>query len=160
EEQKKEDSQATLTTVLFDDEYEILHDRVNLKEVELISADDYYTRGMTALLDAIGKTIQNINRQISKLNGKNKPGKVIFVITTDGYENASREFSIEKINKLIKKQKSENWEFIFFGANIDTFKTAQNMGINHSFDYEASKKGILKRDEMLCDMVSEYRKIK
>jgi uncharacterized protein YegL len=160
EKQKKEDSEAILTTILFDNEYEILHDRVNLREIELITTEDYYTRGMTALLDAIGKSIQDTNIKISNLKEEDKPGKVIFVITTDGYENASKEFSHEKIKELVEKQKNEGWEFIFFGANIDTFETARGIGIDRSFDYKADEKGILNQMCQMSDIVIDYREDK
>ena len=159
EEQKKEDSEANLTTILFDNEYEVLHDRVNLKDVEPLTDRDYYARGMTALLDAIGKTIQEISRKISDSEGKNTPDKVIFVITTDGYENASREFSNKQIKEMVEKKKNENnWEFLFFGANIDSFGVGHSMGINHTYDYDATSDGIKKRDMVMCERVSAYRK--
>jgi len=159
EKQKKEKSEANLTTILFDDKYEILHDRINLKDIELITEKEYYARGMTALLDAIGKTIQNFDEKISNLKGKNKPGKVIFVITTDGYENASVEFTNKQIKEMVEKQRKEKkWEFLFFGANIDSFDVGRQMGINHTYDYEASKEGIDLKDNMVHDLVLEFRK--
>jgi len=159
EKQKKEDSEANLTTILFDDEYEILHDRVNLNDVNLLTEKDYYARGMTALLDSIGKTIQNISRKISNSERKNNPDKVIFVITTDGMENASSEFSNKQIKEMVEKQRDENnWEFLFFGANIDSFDVGNSIGINHTHDYNATKSGIKERDELMCYSVSEYRK--
>jgi len=159
EKQKEEDSEANLTTILFDNQYEILHDRVNLKDVETLTEKDYYARGTTALLDAIGKTIIDIKRKISNYSGKKQPGKVIFVITTDGYENASREFTNKQIKEMVEKQKNEkNWEFLFFGANIDSFGTGMSMGIDKSYDYVASKKGIKDRDNMLCEIVTDYRR--
>ena len=133
-EQKKIEGEVYLTTVLFDNEYEVLHDRVDIKKVKNLTEKDYYVRGSTALLDAIGITINNIKK-------KAKDHKVIFVITTDGMENASREYTKEKIKKMIEHNK--NFEFIYLGANIDAYSEGMNIGISRSniANYKASEKG-------------------
>ena len=134
--EKQKDKNAKVTTVLFDDQYEILHDRVDIKKVKKLTNDEYYVRGCTALLDAIGKTINYIDSC--------KPKKVIFVITTDGLENASREFNKKQIKKLIKKH--ENWEFIYIGAGIDSYAEGSSIGIRESniSNYVKDKRGTSK----------------
>jgi len=130
----KKDLDAKLTTVLFDDRIELLHDRVNINEVKNLTKKDYYVRGSTALMDAIGYTINKISKE-------SKDRKVIFVITTDGLENSSREYSKSKIKKMIKERK--DWEFLYLGANIDSYDEADSIGIrkNRVSNYKASKKG-------------------
>ena len=132
--ESKKDLDAKLTTVLFDDKIEILHDRVDIKEVKKLTNKDYYVRGCTALMDAIGITINKISKE-------SKDRKVIFVITTDGLENASREYSKSKIKKMIENKK--DWEFLYLGANIDSYGEASSIGIrkDRTSNYKSSKKG-------------------
>lgn len=132
----QKDKNAKVTTVLFDDQYEMLHDRVDIKKVKKLTNDEYYVRGCTALLDAIGKTINYIDSC--------KPKKVMFVITTDGLENASKEFSKKQIKSLIKKH--NNWEFIYIGAGIDSYSEGSSIGIKESniSNYVKDKKGASK----------------
>ncbi|MBH0162831.1 MULTISPECIES: vWA domain-containing protein [unclassified Fictibacillus] len=142
-----------LTTVLFDDQYEILWSGVPAEQVQL-TRKDYYVRGTTALLDAVGKTILDVGYRLSRTEEHDRPGKVIFVITTDGMENASSEFTHEKVKKLIEHQQERyNWEFIFMGANIDVIADAQNLGIKEkdAFSFDATHDGI----ENLYSMMSE-----
>jgi len=127
--QKTEPGEAIITTVLFDDQYELLHDRVGLKGVEPITGDDYFVRGTTALLDAIGRSVDKIRNAQKKTSEDEKAEKVMFVITTDGQENASREYGYDKIKGMIEKQKELGWEFLFIGANIDAVETAMKFGI-------------------------------
>jgi len=158
--QKKEEGKALITTILFDDQYEILHDALNIKDVPPITSDDYFVRGSTALLDAIGKTITKIGNEQKLMNKELKADKVLFVITTDGMENASREYSYKKIDKLINlKKENDNWEFIFLGANIDAIATARKFGIraDRAVNYHADKKGTKLQYEELDRVVSEYR---
>jgi uncharacterized protein YegL len=128
--QKTEPGEAVITTVLFDDQYELLHDRVGLKGVEPITGDDYFVRGTTALLDAIGRSVDKIRNAQKKTSEDEKAEKVMFVITTDGQENASREYGYDKIKGMIEKQKELGWEFLFIGANIDAVETAMKFGIS------------------------------
>ena len=124
------DGEAIITTVLFDDHVEILHDRLNIKGVAPITEKEYYVRGTTALLDAVGSSIKKIINVQRHTHDSEKAGKVLFLITTDGYENASREYTYEKIKSMIKFQKEKyGWEFIFLGANIDAIKEAERFGI-------------------------------
>ena len=126
EKQRGESGEAMITTVLFDDNYELLHDRINLKGIKPLTTKEYYVRGTTALLDAVGKTIQKmINVQKNTVESE-KAEKVLFVITTDGQENASLEYTYSKIKTLIENQKHQyDWEFIFLGANIDAVSEAR-----------------------------------
>ena len=118
--QQEDDDECRLTTVLFDHEYEILHDRIDIKAVSPITEKEYFVRGQTALLDAIGRTINKIGNTQKQTAEEYRAEKVLFVITTDGMENASREYTHDKIKSLIERQKTKyGWEFIFLGANID-----------------------------------------
>ena len=130
EKQKKTGEKALVSTVLFDDECEVLHDRVPIEKIEKMNDKQYYVRGCTALLDAVGGAIHHIGNIHKYAREEDVPGKTIFVITTDGMENASRKYSREKIQKMVKKQqKKYGWEFIFIGANIDAYEEAQKYGI-------------------------------
>ena len=128
--QRKEEGEAQVTTVLFDDAYEVLHDQADIKKVKPITEKEYFVRGCTALLDAVGKTIAKIKQEQKEADEDEKADKVLFVITTDGYENASKEYSYEKIRKMITKQTEKHgWEFLFLGANIDAVAEAEKVGI-------------------------------
>jgi hypothetical protein len=129
EKQKKTGGNALVTTILFDNKQETLHDRININDVPVMTDSDYYVRGCTALLDAVGTTIQHIKGIHKYAREEDKPEKTIFVITTDGLENASSEYSYDKIKKMVEKQQEEGWEFIFIGANIDSFAEAARFGI-------------------------------
>lgn len=133
--QKQKDEKATVTAILFDDNYEVLYKRKPIAEVGELTSDEYWVRGCTALLDAIGKTISTLDRVIDN--------KVLFVIMTDGLENASREYSKEQIRSMIK---SHNWEFIYIGADIDSYSEAGCIGIRrtHTANYEKSARGVEK----------------
>ena len=136
--------EAIVTTVLFDDKYELLHDRINIKGIRPITDKEYYVGGCTALLDAIGKTISKIGNAQKHTAKEMRADNVIFVITTDGLENASREYNYEKIRAMIERQKQQyNWEFIFLGANIDAVSTAESLGINanRAANYNADSQG-------------------
>lgn len=132
EKQRKESGEALVTTVLFDDNYELLHDRINIKGICNITDKDYFVRGTTALLDAIGKTIIKIENAHKHTMEDERPDKTLFIITTDGLENASCEFNDKKIKKMIEERKESGWEFIFLGANIDAVKVGKDFGINES----------------------------
>lgn len=160
EKQCELDGEVTLTTVLFDNEYEILWNGINAAGAKL-TQEDYYVRGSTALLDAVGKTILDVDRRLAKTAEELKPGKVIFVITTDGMENASREFTHEKVKKLISLQEEKHkWEFIFIGANMDAAKEASSLGIHaeNAFDFVASEVGVEAMYSMVNENVSMRRK--
>ena len=131
EKQKQEEGEAFVTTVLFDHEFEYLHNRVNIQNIESMTSKQYYVRGCTALLDSIGQSITNMKTIQDALPKELKAEKVLFVITTDGYENASQHYTYKKVNKLISTQKEKyNWEFLFLGANIDAIDEASKLGIH------------------------------
>lgn len=159
EKQSRLEGSATVTAVLFDDKYEILWNGIDAANAKLTDKE-YFVRGRTALLDAVGKTILDVGCRLSKADEKDRPGKVIFVITTDGMENASREFTYQKIRELIKHQQEKySWEFIFLGANIDAVKEAGSIGINQDdvYSFKASKAGVECMYNMVCEEVSERR---
>ena len=131
--QKQKEVKAKVTTILFDHGYEVLYKRKDLYEVENLTENEYYVRGSTALLDAIGRTIVTMDKEIDN--------DVLFVITTDGYENSSKEFTKDQIKNMIN---SHNWEFIYLGADIDSYSEAANIGIrmDRTANYKKTKKGI------------------
>lgn len=157
--QSELDGDTILTTVLFDDEYEVLWNGIDAREVKL-TEKEYFVRGTTALLDAVGKSILDVGIRLSKISEESRPGKVIFVITTDGMENASREFTYEKVKELIRHQQEKYcWEFIFMGANIDAAKEADSLGIDieNSYTFEASHKGVENMYETISESITEKR---
>lgn len=158
--QKKEEGDARITTVLFDNNYEVLHDRKSIQEVNPITKKEYFVAGTTALLDAVGRTINRIGKAMDKISEQDKPGKVMFVIITDGRENASKEFDYKQIEAMIDHQQTKYaWEFLFLGANIDAIATASQLGIreDNAVDYNADSDGV---DCLYCcisSAVSQYR---
>lgn len=160
EKQKKEAGEATVTTVLFDDKYELLHDRIDLKGIAPITDREYYVRGCTALLDAIGKTIQKIANVQKHTSPENRADKVLFVITTDGMENASREYTYDKIRALVERQKQEyGWEFLFLGANIDAAAEAKRFGISEdrAVTYKCDAAGTALNYDVISEAVCHVR---
>jgi len=158
--QQKEPGDCRITTVLFDSEYEILHDRIDVKAVSPVTEKEYFVRGSTALLDAVGKTINKIGAAQKNTSKDYRAEKVLFVITTDGMENASREFSYDKIKSMIETQKKKyGWEFIFLGANIDAAKTAGQFGIakNRSQNFHNDGDGIALNYSVVSETVSAFR---
>lgn len=130
EKQKNEEGEALVSTVLFDNHQEVLHDRVPLKEIGEMTRKEYYVRGCTALLDAIGGAIHHIGNVHKYAREDDVPEKTIFVITTDGLENASRRYSYSDVKRMIKRQEEKHgWEFLFLGANIDVAKESDRLGI-------------------------------
>ena len=159
EKQCRLEGETLLTAVLFDDQYEVLWNGVNAKTVKLTDKD-YYVRGCTALFDAIGKTITDVGHRLSQTKEEERPGKVIFVIMTDGLENASCEFTHKKVREMIKHQEEKyNWEFMFIGANIDAEKEADNIGImkENAYEFEATSVGIQNMYCAMSDEISERR---
>ncbi|SKA87736.1 hypothetical protein SAMN05443428_10849 [Caloramator quimbayensis] len=160
EKQKKEEGQALVTTVLFDDKYELLHYRIDIKNIMPLTEKEYYVRGTTALLDAIGKTINKIVNEQKSLQEQERAEHVMFVIITDGMENASIEFSYEKVRQMIEHEKSKyGWEFIFLGANIDAISAAERFGISRdkAANYNADSKGTLLNYEVISETISCFR---
>ena len=158
--QQEEPGEAIVTTVLFDDEYELLHERINIKGIQPITEQEYFVGGTTALLDAIGITIHKIDNAQQHTSPEHRADKVLFVITTDGMENASREYNYDKIKHLIEQQKQKHgWEFIFLGANIDAIATAARFGISadRAANYHADSQGTQLNYEAVSCAVSELR---
>ena len=160
EKQKKGPGEAVMTTVLFDDGYELLHDRMNLRSVQPLTDNEYFVRGTTALLDAVGKTILTINNVQKCTAQEERAENVLFVITTDGMENASREFSYEQVRNLIEQQKrNDGWEFLFLGANIDAIATANRFGIkkDRAANYHADSDGTQLNYDVISETISSLR---
>lgn len=131
EEQKKQPGEANITTVFFDDRYILHHDRENIKNVKPLTSNEYVPCGMTAMLDAIGKTLISVGKKLADTPEEERPGTVLVTIITDGYENASKEFTFDSVKKMIEEQKNKyNWIFTFIGADIDTMAVSQSIGID------------------------------
>ena len=160
EKQKQEEGEAIVSTVLFDNDMEVLHDRVSLEKVAPLTDKEYYARGCTALLDAIGGAIHHIGNVHKYAREEDRPEKTIFVITTDGYENASRKYSSDRVKQMVERQKQKyGWEFIFLGANIDAVETARNFGIDEerAANYVNDEAGIGVMYEAQCCLMSDIR---
>ena len=161
EKQKKEKGEAYVSTVLFSDSSEVVHDRVPVSEVRKMTEDDYYVSGCTALLDAIGDAISHISTVHKYARNEDVPEKTIFIITTDGMENASRKYNYKKIKSMVEKQKEKySWEFIFLGANIDAVEVAGRFGINenHAVNYECDDEGTQLNYRVLSNVVARVRR--
>lgn len=161
--QKKEEGEALISTVLFDDQTEILHDRKSLDKVEKITDKEYYVRGCTALLDAVGGAIHHIGRIQKEMPEGERPEKTLFIITTDGMENASKKYSYEKVKKMVEKKKTKNhWEFVFLGANIDAVEVAGRFGVaaSRAVRYECDSAGTALNFDVMSKMVSCARACK
>ena len=144
EKQKKQEGECYISTVLFDNESEVIHDRVKLSEIKPMTEDDYYVRGCTALIDAIGGAIHHIGNVHKYARPEDVPEHTMFIITTDGMENASRRYTSDRVKAMIERQKEKyGWEFLFIGANIDAVETAAQYGINpdRAVNYNADEKG-------------------
>lgn len=154
EKQKKQDGECYVSTVLFDNICEVIHDRVKLSEIEKMTEKDYYVRGCTALIDAIGGAIKHIGNIHKYARREDVPEHTMFVITTDGMENASRRYSSDEVKKMIERQKKKyGWEFLFIGANIDAVETAARFGIEkeRAVNYHADQQGT----QVLYETVSQ-----
>lgn len=158
--QKAEGEQVNVTTVLFDDQIEMIHDRFSIDIVEPLTSEDYYVRGCTALLDAVGTSIKKIENVQNHLPEDHKAARVLFVITTDGHENSSREYTYPKIKKMIEAKKELGWDFIFLGANIDSVAEASRMGIsrNSTANYVNDGEGIATNYDAISEVVKQASK--
>lgn len=151
--QKKEDGEAYVSTILFDNVSEVLHDRIKLKDVPKMTSKDYTVRGCTALIDAIGGAIHHIGNIHKYARPEDVPVHTMFIITTDGMENASVRYSSDEVKKMIERQKEKyGWEFLFIGANIDAVETASRFGIgrDRAVNYRADSQGT----QVLYDTIS------
>lgn len=158
--QKAVEGQCVITTVLFDNNYELLHDRIDIRAVKPITEEEYFVGGSTALLDAVGKTVHKIETVQKNTSEEYRAEKVMFVIITDGEENASRQYSANQVKKMIERQKAKfGWEFIFLGANIDAVETAGRFGIDadRAVDYVPDSEGTKLNFCMMSEAVSAFR---
>ena len=158
--QKKEPGEALISTVLFDDESVVINDRVPVQNIAPMTERDYYVRGCTALLDAIGGAIHHIGNVHKYARTEDVPEHTLFVITTDGMENASRRYDSERVKQMIERQKARHgWEFLFLGANIDAVETAGRFGIgaDRAVNYHADRAGTQLNYEVLSEAVSAVR---
>ena len=157
EKQKKIEGRAYVTTVLFDHEYEVLHDHVALEEVAPLTDKEYFARGSTALLDAVGRTIDAVGARLAATVEEERPEHVVFVITTDGRENSSREYTAKRVRGMIEHQQQKySWQFVFLGANMDAVSEARKLGISAKYaaDFTPSHSGVRKMYSMaLHDVV-------
>ena len=161
EKQRRQDGECYVSTVLFDNVSEVLHDRVRLSEIRKMTEDDYTVRGCTALIDAIGSAIHHIATIHKYARREDVPEHTMFVIMTDGMENASRKYASREVKRMIEKEKKKyGWEFLFIGANIDSVETAGHFGIgaDRSANYHADGKGTAVVFEAVADTVSCMRK--
>ena len=161
--QRDEEGEAYISTVLFDGISEVIHDRVDISKVEPMTDKDYFVRGSTALLDAIGGAIHHIGNVHKYAREEDRPEKTLFIITTDGEENSSKNYSYSKVKKMVERQKERfGWEFLFLGANIDAIEAAGRFGINadRAVDYHCDEEGTAVNYRALNKAVSKVRKCK
>ena len=158
--QKEQEGEANVTTILFDHEVQLLHDRFPLHAVAPLTEKDYYVRGCTALLDAVGGAIHHIGNIHKYARREDVPEKTMFIITTDGYENASRRYDYERVRRMIERQKEKyGWEFLFLGANIDAAKEAARFGIgaDRAVNYKCDEAGTALNYEVISEAVCSVR---
>jgi uncharacterized protein YegL len=158
--QRQMEGEVRVSTMLFDDRFDVIHDRLPIESISPLSEREYYVRGSTALLDAIGRSIRHIRKVRDRQAEPERMNKVLFVITTDGMENASREFSADYVKLLVERmQEKEQWEFLFLGANIDAIAVAEQVGIraDRSANFHADKKGIRSHYDSVSKAVMDLR---
>lgn len=158
--QKAEEGEAYISTILFDGVSEVLHDRVNLSDINMMTEDEYFVRGSTALLDALGGAIHHIGNIHKYAREEDRPEKTLFIITTDGEENSSTRYSYKNVKRMVEKQKEKyGWEFLFLGANIDAIAEAKKFGIgaDRAVNYNCDKEGTAINYKALSKAVSRVR---
>ena len=158
--QKDEAGQAYVSTVLFDNYTEVIHDRLDIRKIRPLTRKEYYVRGCTALLDAVGQSIRHIGNVHKYAREEDRPGKTLFIITTDGMENASREYTYERVRKMIEHQREKyGWEFLFLGANMDAAREAARFGIeeDRAANYHADRQGTAVINEAMSEAVCSVR---
>lgn len=160
EKQKKAVGEALVSTVLFDNTSEVIHDRIDVQKIKAMTDAEYSVRGCTALLDAIGGAIHHIGNIYKYARAEDVPEHTLFVITTDGMENASRHYDSEKVKAMIERQKGKyGWEFLFLGANIDAVETARHFGINEdrAVNFHCDSKGTQLNYEVISEAICAVR---
>ena len=160
EKQRKEPGDAVVSTVLFDNEIEVIHDRVAIADVPNLTDEEYYVRGCTALLDAVGGAIHHIGNVHKYARREDVPEKTLFIITTDGLENASRRYTYDKVRHMIEHQKERyGWEFIFLGANIDAAAEARRFGIDEAMaaNYHCDEAGTALNYQVISEAITSVR---
>ena len=158
--QKQATGEALVSLVLFDDQFEVVHHRRVIADLEPLTKDTYYVRGSTALVDAVARGIEKIKHVHRQLGIDNTPEKTMFIITTDGQENASKQYNTHQLKRLISEQQEKfGWEFLFLGANIDSFATAMSLGIqrNRAANFEANEEGIKKKFYAVNETIARFR---
>lgn len=158
--QQEKEGQALVSTVLFDNEYQIIHQREDIEEISPLTDREYFVRGSTALLDALGKTINESIRKCKNTKKELRADKFIFVIITDGMENSSREYSYARVKEMVDKQRERyNWEFVFLGANMDAVETASSFGIDkdRAATYKADSQGTKLNYDVVSELLVEMR---
>ena len=163
EKQKKEDGKAVVSTVLFDHESVVIHDLLPLDQVPRMTEEEYFTRGCTALLDAVGGAIHHIGNVHKYARREDVPDKTLFIITTDGYESASKRYDYDKVRRMIERQKEKyGWEFLFLGANIDAAAEAKRFGIgaDRAVNYKCDEAGTALNYEVIHEAVRAVRACK
>ena len=160
EKQKKEEGEALISTVLFDNDMQVIHDRVPLDSVPALTEKEYFVRGCTALLDAVGGAIHHIGNVHKYAREEDRPEKTLFVITTDGMENASRRYTYDKVRSMIEHEKEKyGWEFLLLGANIDAVETARHFGISEdrAVNYHSDSEGTQLNYEVVSEAICAVR---
>ena len=163
EKQRKQDGKVCVSTVLFDNVSEVIHDRVDISEIKPMTNADYEVRGCTALLDAVGGAIHHIGNVHKYARPEDVPAHTVFIITTDGMENASHNYSRSRVREMIKRQTEKyGWEFIFLAANIDAEETAEDMGIRRerAVNYTQDREGVEATYAVMCDAITYVRACK
>ena len=158
--QRAEDGEAIISTILFDNFSEVIHDRVPLDRIPEITCNEYYVRGCTALLDAVGDAVHHIGNVHKYAREEDRPEHTLFVITTDGMENASRRYSYEEVRRMIERQKEKyGWEFLFLGANIDAAREAARFGIreDRAVNYHCDSEGTALNYEVVAETICDVR---
>lgn len=160
QQQKECEGEALVTTVFFDDQYEVYTRGMNIKDVPLLTSDTYRPRGMTALYDAIGKTIDDVGKRLSITSENERPEKVVLVVYTDGEENCSTEYTAELVKEKIEHQRDKySWQTIFMGANQDAMLSAKTLGINHASNFSSNSRSVIATYATLSKSISDYRTI-
>lgn len=160
EKQRREEGEAVVSTVLFDNEIQVIHDRIPIAEVPALTHKEYFVRGCTALLDAVGGAIHHIGNVHKYARKEDVPGRTLFIITTDGMENASRSYTYEKVRSMLRRQKEKyGWEFLFLGANIDAAAEAGRFGIEKAMaaNYHCDGDGMALNYEVISEAITRVR---